>query len=165
MAKKEENEDWMDKEDLNYGPGDKDDEEKQTSGNFKIKVKAQSKKATEGSFAAKLVGVREQMAQSSGNEMIVFDFKLLEGDGVGEVYPVFAVLTEQALWKLSQVMKALGCEKNDNDEYEEEAESLKGRPVVVVVKNKLNPSSGEIEPSIVTVKPPTDEAIELAEYS
>lgn len=61
----------------------------------------------DGEYAAHVVGLTKGYSQA-GNPMWTWDFAITEGDHAGKEYKVFAALTPAALWKLTEVLEAIG---------------------------------------------------------
>ena len=65
------------------------------------------KRCAEGNHIAKIVEVQENTTQA-GDDMLTMVFEVIKGDSKGaRVYDNF-VLTDKALWKLKQLLQALG---------------------------------------------------------
>lgn len=50
----------------------------------------------------------------AGNPMIVFDFTVASGEYTGKTRKVYCALTEKAMWKLDETLRALGIVSNDS---------------------------------------------------
>jgi hypothetical protein len=61
----------------------------------------------EGDYKVKVASVK-QVTAKSGNEMLEWDFEFLEGKAKGKKVRDRTVLTPEALWKLKQLLEAMG---------------------------------------------------------
>lgn len=68
------------------------------------------KREKEGDYLWEITKIEEKRAQSSGNKMLVFIFKGVEGPVKGKQIRDRFVLLPQSLFKLRQVMEAAGLE-------------------------------------------------------
>lgn len=64
-------------------------------------------KAAEGRHRVKIVEINEQTSQG-GDDMLVFVFEVIKGDSKGARVYENCVLTDKALWKLQQILQAIG---------------------------------------------------------
>lgn len=64
-------------------------------------------KAAEGRHRVKIVEIDEQTSQG-GDDMLVFVFEVIKGDSKGARVYENCVLTDKALWKLQQILQAIG---------------------------------------------------------
>jgi hypothetical protein len=70
----------------------------------------------EDDYAVHCTDVVKGYSKSSGNPMWTFDFSVTEGPHAGFDFKVFCALTPAALWKLDEVMIALGFKDKDSKE-------------------------------------------------
>lgn len=63
-----------------------------------------------GDYAMNCVNVEHQIS-STGNPMYMWVFSVVEGDYAGREFRTYTVLKENALWKLAEVLEALGIGK------------------------------------------------------
>lgn len=92
----------------------------------------------------------EPQTSSAGNPMLVFTFTISSGVAKGKDLKVHAVRTPAAMWKLKEVLKALGLDVS--------AKSLKIKPSALVGKAALlvvadQEFNGEIRSNVKKVKP------------
>lgn len=64
-------------------------------------------KAAEGRHRVKIVEINEQTSQG-GDDMLVFVFEVIKGESKGARVYENCVLTDKALWKLQQILQAIG---------------------------------------------------------
>lgn len=64
-------------------------------------------KAAEGRHRVKIVEIDEQTSQG-GDDMLVFVFEVIKGESKGARVYENCVLTDKALWKLQQILQAIG---------------------------------------------------------
>lgn len=64
-------------------------------------------KAAEGRHRVKIVEIDEQTSQG-GDDMLVFVFEVTKGESKGARVYENCVLTDKALWKLQQILQAIG---------------------------------------------------------
>lgn len=64
-------------------------------------------KAAEGRHRVKIVEINEQTSQG-GDDMLVFVFEVIKGESKGARIYENCVLTDKALWKLQQILQAIG---------------------------------------------------------
>lgn len=64
-------------------------------------------KAAEGRHRVKIVEINEQTSQG-GDDMLVFVFEIIKGESKGARVYENCVLTDKALWKLQQILQAIG---------------------------------------------------------
>lgn len=64
-------------------------------------------KAAEGRHRVKIVEINEQTSQG-GDDMLVFVFEVIKGKSKGARVYENCVLTDKALWKLQQILQAIG---------------------------------------------------------
>lgn len=67
----------------------------------------QFSKASEGRHRVKIKEINEQTSQG-GDDMLVFVFEVIKGDDKGALIYENCVLTDKALWKLQQILQAIG---------------------------------------------------------
>lgn len=63
-----------------------------------------------GDYVAKIIGAKQEEAKSSGNQMIVWKFKILEGKYKGKELTGRTTLVPKALFMLRNLLEALGKE-------------------------------------------------------
>lgn len=61
----------------------------------------------EGDYRVKVAAVKQQESKA-GNQMLVWDFEFVEGKAKGKKIRDRTVLTAEALWKLKQLLEAMG---------------------------------------------------------
>lgn len=61
-----------------------------------------------GKYVGRLIDAAKDVAKSSGNPMWVFFFAITEGPHAGRDFRIYAALTPQAMWKVAEVLNALG---------------------------------------------------------
>lgn len=61
----------------------------------------------EGIYKVRCIEVEQSVSQS-GNPMFVWTFTIIEGQHQGKDYKVYTVTTPSALWKVAEVVQALG---------------------------------------------------------
>lgn len=61
----------------------------------------------EGTYKVRCIEVEQSVSQS-GNPMFVWTFTIVEGEYQGKDYKVYTVTTPSALWKVAEVVTALG---------------------------------------------------------
>lgn len=64
----------------------------------------------EGDYKFKIAAVKQAVSENSGNSMIVVDFQGLEGKVKGRKVRGYFPLTKKALWKLRDLLTAVGME-------------------------------------------------------
>lgn len=67
----------------------------------------QFSRASEGRHRVKIKEINEQTSQG-GDDMLVFVFEVIKGDDKGALIYENCVLTDKALWKLQQILQAVG---------------------------------------------------------
>ena len=61
----------------------------------------------EGTYKVRCIEVEQSVSQS-GNPMFIWTFTIVEGQYQGKDYKVYTVTTPSALWKVAEVVTALG---------------------------------------------------------
>lgn len=61
----------------------------------------------EGTYKVRCIEVEQSVSQS-GNPMFIWTFTIIEGEYQGKDYKVYTVTTPSALWKVAEVVTALG---------------------------------------------------------
>ena len=122
------------------------DPEKATGRNFEP--------AKPGTYAAKIVEVDQTEAKSSGNQMLVFTYEITQpGSEKGKKLWDRAVLTDTAMWKLDQILQAVGMASKKKRKLNLDTDDLIGESLSVTVKR------GEYEGN------PTAEVARVAELA
>lgn len=67
----------------------------------------QFSKASEGRHRVKIKEINEQVSQG-GDDMLVFVFEVIKGDDKGALIYENCTLVDKALWKLQQILQAVG---------------------------------------------------------
>ena len=85
-----------------------------------------------GAYAAQLTDLFKDVS-SSGNDMWVWEFTIAEGQHLGQTLRTYTALTASAVWKLAQVVRALGLPMKDNRACFSHKDAI-GRWVILGVK-------------------------------
>lgn len=64
----------------------------------------------EDDYLVKVVSVKHDTSKSSGNPMLVWEFEIVDGKFAGKKLRDRTVLQENSLWKLKQLLEAMGVE-------------------------------------------------------
>lgn len=88
---------------------------------------------------------------NAGNPMFVFDFNICEGSECGKSFKVFCALTPAAMWKLSEVLVAMGlAEEGSKAKGKFTKKEAIGRTVIGILVN--GEYRGKPSTSVETVK-------------
>ena len=81
----------------------------QTADMFEVDLSeiSNSSAIPEGVYKVRCIEVEQSVSQS-GNPMFVWTFTIVEGEYQGKDYKVYTVTTPSALWKVAEVVSALG---------------------------------------------------------
>lgn len=109
----------------------------------------------DGMYKAVLILV-EDTVSSSGNDMLVATYSLLEDDHAGKEFKDFMVLSPKAIWKLEAFLKATGL-GNIGEEVDLSFEKYANTMVYLKLK-KAAPYNGAINSKIVQLLP-TEEGV------
>lgn len=83
----------------------------------------------EGDYPVYCVDMKKDVSQSSGNDMLVFEFSGLPGSGLPRgTFRLFASLTPKGVWKAHEVVRALGL--SDSKKGEEGELRIKRRDCI-----------------------------------
>lgn len=87
-----------------------------------------------GTYPCVITKVEETVSQSSGNPMLVVDFKITDGDYEGRQIRSFQSLQPQALFAVKGMLKALGTDTSESLEIE--PNELVGQELLVTGKQE-----------------------------
>lgn len=106
-----------------------------------------------GEYKAQCTACEKKVSENSGNPMLVFTFTIKQkGDAKGKDLKVHAVLTPGSLWKLKEVLGAMGFNVTSKKLDFRPKEAV-GKNVIVKVVDKEY--QGEKRSNITKVKPVT----------
>lgn len=103
-----------------------------------------------GEHAASVTLV-EKGTSKEGNPKTVFTFSITAGEAKGKDIKIHLSHSEKALWKLKQVLKALGFDTTGKSLKFKTKECVGRKCVLVIEDNEFN---GEMRSNVKTVKPP-----------
>ena len=103
----------------------------------------------EGEYKMRLIEL-EKGESKAGNPMWIWTFCVIDGDHEGTELKTWTALTPAAMWKLSEVLTALGFEAKDGRAKFKKQEAI-GREVLATVED--SEYQGRTNSSIANVKP------------
>ena len=86
-----------------------------------------------------LVGVTaaEEKTSKNGHPQVALDLEILEGELKGRGVKDWVTVTERAMWRVKQVLVAIGYPNADSGEVDLEAPKMIGGKAVITIKHEL----------------------------
>jgi hypothetical protein len=116
----------------------------------------------EGDYVVDLVEI-ERSTSKKGNDMLVIDFEVAEGDYSGKRVRAWYTLTEAAKGRIKQLQLACG----ETDFSQLRRSTLDGARLIISVKHEKMPqafnSNGEPYPESISAKVHSERALDVAE--
>ena len=86
-----------------------------------------------------LVGVTaaEEKTSKNGHPQVALDLEILEGELKGRGVKDWVTVTERAMWRVKQVLVAIGYPNADSGEVDLEATKMIGGKAVITIKHEL----------------------------
>lgn len=106
----------------------------------------------DGDYPAVLVDLRKGFSKN-GNPQWVWTFAIMNGGHAGKEFPLFTAIIPSALWKVAEIVEALGLGKGGAMSKFTKSEALSRRCVISIRKSTYN---GQERSSIAKVLPHPD---------
>jgi hypothetical protein len=86
-----------------------------------------------------LIGVTaaEEKTSKNGHPQVALDLEILEGELKGRGVKDWVTVTERAMWRVKQVLVAIGYPNADSGEVDLEAPKMIGGKAVITIKHEL----------------------------
>ena len=86
-----------------------------------------------------LVGVTaaEEKTSKNGHPQVALDLEILEGELKGRGVKDWVTVTERAMWRVKQVLVAIGYPNADSGEVDLEAAKMIGGKAIITIKHEL----------------------------
>ena len=86
-----------------------------------------------------LVGITaaEEKTSKNGHPQVALDLEILEGELKGRGVKDWVTVTERAMWRVKQVLVAVGYPNADSGEVDLEAPKMIGGKAIITVKHEL----------------------------
>ena len=86
-----------------------------------------------------LVGITaaEEKTSKNGHPQVALDLEILEGELKGRGVKDWVTVTERAMWRVKQVLVAIGYPNADSGEVDLEAPKMIGGKAVITIKHEL----------------------------
>jgi hypothetical protein len=86
-----------------------------------------------------LIGVTaaEEKTSKNGHPQVALDLEILEGELKGRGVKDWVTVTERAMWRVKQVLVAIGYPNADSGEVDLEAPKMIGGKAIITIKHEL----------------------------
>ena len=86
-----------------------------------------------------LIGITaaEEKTSKNGHPQVALDLEILEGELKGRGVKDWVTVTERAMWRVKQVLVAIGYPNADSGEVDLEATKMIGGKAVITIKHEL----------------------------
>ena len=86
-----------------------------------------------------LIGVTaaEEKTSKNGHPQVALDLEILEGELKGRGVKDWVTVTERAMWRVKQVLVAIGYPNADSGEVDLEAAKMIGGKAIITIKHEL----------------------------
>jgi hypothetical protein len=86
-----------------------------------------------------LIGVTaaEEKTSKNGHPQVALDLEILEGELKGRGVKDWVTVTERAMWRVKQVLMAIGYPNADSGEVDLQAPKMIGGKAIITVKHEL----------------------------
>lgn len=98
-----------------------------------------------GKYSAKVIGL-EKTVSKAGNPMWVWSFVLMAGQYAGREFKTYTVLSASAMWKMREVLVALGLGQEGKQSQFKRADAIGKKCTLVIQDSEYNGTkSSEVE--------------------